>query len=74
MHGVRFLRYGIDGHVVVAGKCEGKPDATFSFADADFMAVSSGSMNPQMAFIRYRKGDIDFIPVIIFLRCPILVL
>jgi putative sterol carrier protein len=37
---------------VYKGKCEGKPDATFSFADADFMAVSSGSMNPQMAFIR----------------------
>jgi putative sterol carrier protein len=64
IYGVRFLCYGIDGHVVVAGKCEGKPDATFSFADADFMAVSSGSINPQMAFIRYRKGAMDFIPVV----------
>ncbi|CAK9228270.1 unnamed protein product [Sphagnum troendelagicum] len=37
---------------VYKGKCEGKPDATFSFADDDFMAVSSGSINPQMAFVR----------------------
>jgi putative sterol carrier protein len=37
---------------IVVGKCEGKLDATFSFADDDFMAVSSGSINPQMAFVR----------------------
>lgn len=37
---------------VYRGKAEGKPDATFSFADADFISVSSGKMNPQMAFIR----------------------
>lgn len=36
----------------MAGKAEGKPDATFSFVDGDFIAVSSGKMNPQMAFIR----------------------
>jgi putative sterol carrier protein len=41
---------------IVVGKCEGKPDATFSFADDDFMAVSSGSINPQMAFVRYVEG------------------
>jgi hypothetical protein len=44
----------------VVGKCEGKPDATFSFADDDFMAVSSGSINPQMAFVRYIEGTSVF--------------
>ncbi|XP_039144471.1 non-specific lipid-transfer protein-like 1 [Dioscorea cayenensis subsp. rotundata] len=37
---------------VYEGSYEGKPDATFSFADADFLAVATGKMNPQMAFIR----------------------
>eukprot|EP00898_Chlorokybus_atmophyticus_P006456 jgi/Chlat1/6811/Chrsp51S06500 len=27
-------------------------DATFSFTDDDFIAISSGKMNPQIAFIR----------------------
>lgn len=36
-----------------AGKAEEKPDATFSFVDADFINVASGKTNPQMAFIRY---------------------
>jgi hypothetical protein len=45
---------------IVVGKCEGKPDATFSFADDDFMAVSSGSINPQMAFVRYIEGTSVF--------------
>lgn len=31
---------------------DGKPDATFSFTDDDFMKVASGKMNPQMAFMR----------------------
>lgn len=31
----------------------GKPDATFSFKDEDFVKVATGKMNPQIAFIRY---------------------
>ncbi|KAJ4701757.1 Non-specific lipid-transfer protein [Melia azedarach] len=30
----------------------GKPDATFSFKDEDFIKVATGKMNPQIAFIR----------------------
>ncbi|XP_059636720.1 sterol carrier protein 2 [Cornus florida] len=30
----------------------GKPDATFSFKDDDFIKVASGKMNPQIAFMR----------------------
>ncbi|KAK1395602.1 non-specific lipid-transfer protein-like 1 [Heracleum sosnowskyi] len=30
----------------------GKPDATFSFKDDDFIKISSGKMNPQIAFMR----------------------
>ncbi|KAI3522145.1 hypothetical protein L1887_11625 [Cichorium endivia] len=30
----------------------GKPDATFSFTDADFFKVATGKMNPQIAFMR----------------------
>ncbi|KAG0476497.1 hypothetical protein HPP92_013338 [Vanilla planifolia] len=30
----------------------GKPDATFSFKDDDFLAIATGKMNPQIAFIR----------------------
>ncbi|KAM7517067.1 hypothetical protein LguiA_006650 [Lonicera macranthoides] len=30
----------------------GKPDATFSFTDDDFFKVSTGKMNPQIAFMR----------------------
>lgn len=41
------------------GKSEEKPDATFTFVDADFMSVASGSMNPQMAFIRYSMATIS---------------
>ncbi|GAA0148785.1 hypothetical protein Leryth_003686 [Lithospermum erythrorhizon] len=38
---------------VKKGKYEdGKPDATFSFTDDDFVKVSTGKMNPQMAFMR----------------------
>jgi hypothetical protein len=35
-----------------AGPYQGKPDATFTFTDDDFLAISSGKLNPQMAFIR----------------------
>ncbi|XP_022876134.1 non-specific lipid-transfer protein-like 1 [Olea europaea var. sylvestris] len=31
---------------------DGKPDATFSFTDDDFVKVASGKMNPQIAFMR----------------------
>ncbi|XP_022845174.1 non-specific lipid-transfer protein-like 1 isoform X2 [Olea europaea var. sylvestris] len=31
---------------------DGKPDATFSFTDDDFLKVASGKMNPQIAFMR----------------------
>ncbi|KAK4770992.1 hypothetical protein SAY87_031524 [Trapa incisa] len=35
------------------GPCEeGKPDATFSFKDEDFIKVATGKMNPQIAFMR----------------------
>jgi putative sterol carrier protein len=38
---------------IIAGTYKGgKPDAIFSFADQDFVAVATGKMNPQMAFIR----------------------
>ncbi|XP_034675004.1 non-specific lipid-transfer protein-like 1 isoform X1 [Vitis riparia] len=30
----------------------GKPDATFSFKDEDFVKVATGKMNPQIAFLR----------------------
>ncbi|KAI4366429.1 hypothetical protein MLD38_022310 [Melastoma candidum] len=30
----------------------GKPDATFSFKDEDFIKVATGKMNPQLAFMR----------------------
>lgn len=30
----------------------GKPDATFSFKDEDFIKVATGKMNPQIAFMR----------------------
>ncbi|XP_034675005.1 non-specific lipid-transfer protein-like 1 isoform X2 [Vitis riparia] len=29
----------------------GKPDATFSFKDEDFVKVATGKMNPQIAFL-----------------------
>ncbi|KAI3758944.1 hypothetical protein L6452_06517 [Arctium lappa] len=31
---------------------DGKPDATFSFTDDDFIKVATGKMNPQIAFMR----------------------
>lgn len=34
------------------GDPEGKPDASFSFVDGDFLSVASGKLNPHMAFIR----------------------
>nr|DAD21556.1 TPA_asm: hypothetical protein HUJ06_023019 [Nelumbo nucifera] len=37
---------------VTKGPYEGKPDATFSFKDDDFVKVATGKMNPQIAFMR----------------------
>ncbi|MCL7036090.1 hypothetical protein MKW94_024595 [Papaver nudicaule] len=37
---------------VTKGPYEGKPDATFSFKDEDFLKVATGKMNPQLAFMR----------------------
>lgn len=37
---------------VTKGPYEGKPDATFSFTDKDFLSIATGKMNPQMAFLR----------------------
>ncbi|GAB2293762.1 sterol carrier protein 2 [Dionaea muscipula] len=31
---------------------DGKPDATFSFKDEDFLKIATGKMNPQIAFMR----------------------
>ncbi|KAL8513925.1 hypothetical protein ACS0TY_013155 [Phlomoides rotata] len=40
------------GEVKEGAYTDGKPDATFSFTDDDFLKVASGKMNPQMAFMR----------------------
>ncbi|RWR84158.1 hydroxysteroid dehydrogenase-like protein 2 [Cinnamomum micranthum f. kanehirae] len=57
----RLSKIGVDEEIYVVdlkkgevskGAYEGKPDATFSFKDSDFIAVATGKMNPQMAFIR----------------------
>ncbi|CAA7401609.1 unnamed protein product [Spirodela intermedia] len=37
---------------VTKGPYEGRPDVTFSFVDSDFLAVGTGKLNPQMAFLR----------------------
>ncbi|OIW20270.1 hypothetical protein TanjilG_08230 [Lupinus angustifolius] len=38
---------------VIKGPYEGgKPDATFSFKDDDFVKISLGKLNPQIAFMR----------------------
>ncbi|WOK92213.1 non-specific lipid-transfer protein-like 1 [Canna indica] len=37
---------------VTKGAYAGKPDATFSFTDKDFLSIATGKMNPQIAFIR----------------------
>ena len=40
--------------VLSSGPYEGgKPDATLSFKDEDFIKIALGKMNPQMAFLRY---------------------
>ncbi|XP_074270307.1 sterol carrier protein 2-like isoform X1 [Silene latifolia] len=38
---------------VISGAYEGgKPDATFSFVDEDYLKIVIGKMNPQLAFLR----------------------
>ncbi|XP_077213450.1 sterol carrier protein 2-like [Tasmannia lanceolata] len=54
-------KIGIDEEIYVVdlkkgelskGPYDGKPDVTFSFKDTDFLAVATGKMNPQIAFMR----------------------
>ncbi|KAL0017394.1 hypothetical protein SO802_004463 [Lithocarpus litseifolius] len=40
------------GEVTIGPYEGGKPDATFSFKDDDFVKVALGKMNPQIAFMR----------------------
>ncbi|XP_057794501.1 sterol carrier protein 2 [Salvia miltiorrhiza] len=50
------------GEVKEGAYGDGKPDATFSFTDDDFLKVASGKMNPQIAFMRGKmkiKGSIS---------------
>ncbi|KAJ1699753.1 hypothetical protein LUZ63_008265 [Rhynchospora breviuscula] len=47
---------------VSKGPYDGKPDATFSFTDDNFLSIATGKMNPQIAFIRGNmkiKGSIS---------------
>ncbi|EER88058.1 hypothetical protein BDA96_10G099300 [Sorghum bicolor] len=47
---------------VTKGPYQGKPDATFSFTDNDFIGIATGKTNPQIAFIRGAikiKGSIN---------------
>ncbi|KAK8956175.1 hypothetical protein KSP40_PGU009942 [Platanthera guangdongensis] len=37
---------------VTQGTYKGKPDASFSLKDDDFLAIATEKMNPQIAFIR----------------------
>ena len=47
---MRSLTFSLPGNL---GPYEGgKPDATFSFKDEDFVKISTGKMNPQIAFMR----------------------
>ena len=43
----------------------GKPDATFSFKDDDFIKVVTGKMNPQIAYLRYNSLVSISLPFII---------
>ncbi|XP_025881176.1 LOW QUALITY PROTEIN: sterol carrier protein 2 [Oryza sativa Japonica Group] len=57
-----FIVVDLKKGVVSKGPYEGKPDATFSFTDDDFLAISSGKLNPQMVFIMGKlkiKGSIS---------------
>jgi len=44
----------------------GKPDASFSFKDEDFVKVALGKMNPQIAFMRFNFSRDIFLPILFF--------
>ncbi|KAH9758259.1 hypothetical protein WN944_008576 [Citrus x changshan-huyou] len=49
------VTYTVDlkkGEVAKGSYEGGKPDATFTFKDDDFVKVATGKMNPQIAFMR----------------------
>ncbi|KAF3446657.1 hypothetical protein FNV43_RR11837 [Rhamnella rubrinervis] len=53
--GVDEVVYTVDlkkGEVIKGLYEGGKPDATFSFKDEDFVKVAMGKINPQIAFMR----------------------
>lgn len=53
--GIDEIAYVVDlkkGEVTKGAYEGGKPDATFSFKDEDFVKVATGKMNPQIAFMR----------------------
>ncbi|KAL5847409.1 hypothetical protein ACOSQ3_010933 [Xanthoceras sorbifolium] len=53
--GIDEVTYIVDlkkGEVTKGSYEGGKPDATFSFKDEDFVKVATGKMNPQIAFMR----------------------
>lgn len=47
----------------------GKPDASFSFKDEDFVKVALGKMNPQIAFMRFDLLMDFFLPKFFLLLC-----
>ena len=53
--GIDEVTYVVDlkkGEVTKGSYEGGRPDATFSFKDEDFIKVATGKMNPQIAFMR----------------------
>ncbi|XP_004499058.1 sterol carrier protein 2 [Cicer arietinum] len=53
--GIDEVIYTVDlkkGEVTKGAYEGGKPDATFSFKDEDFVKIALGKMNPQLAFMR----------------------
>ncbi|CAD6332633.1 unnamed protein product [Miscanthus lutarioriparius] len=54
-------KLGVDKEIFVGDlkKGEGKPDATISFTDNDFLVITSGKMNPQIAGAIKIKGSIS---------------
>lgn len=51
----------------------GKPDATFSFKDDDFVKIATGKMNPQIAFMRYYYPSIYPFQLFILFVCNFLI-
>uniref|UniRef100_A0A2P2KBE0 Non-specific lipid-transfer protein-like n=1 Tax=Rhizophora mucronata TaxID=61149 RepID=A0A2P2KBE0_RHIMU len=53
--GINEVIYTVDlkkGEVIKGAYEGGKPDATFSLKDEDFVKLANGQLNPQMAFVR----------------------